>query len=66
METKNLRYETETTYIAELDRTIIWREVYLGDEPVQTMLVGWYYGEPDEKSTETFSFFPLIATYEFE
>lgn len=38
-----------TTYVD--DRTIIWRDVNKGTEPVSTEIIGWYFGEPTEEDT---------------
>lgn len=58
-----VRDEYRTTYIPSEDVTIVWQELYLDDEPLQTSLVGFYYGEPDEQSTKDFSNMPLTAQF---
>lgn len=56
--------EFSTNYIREEDITIIWQHVNIEScDFSQRTLVGWYYGEPDDKSTEDFSSMPLTAQF---
>lgn len=60
-------------YSEEIDCTVVWQYMFLEKErqgstepehiPVQQTILGWYHGEPDEKSTEHFSNSTLIADY---
>ena len=63
-QTFNVRSKIETSYLPSDDITIIWKDLYVCDECVQRALVGFHYGETDAKATETFSFNPLIASFE--
>lgn len=63
-QTFNIRTKIETSYLPSDDITIIWKDTYVCDECAQRALVGFHYGETDEKTTETFSFNPLIASFE--
>lgn len=57
-----VRIEYTTNYIPSEDVTIIWQHVEIEDcDFIQRALVGWYYGEPDDKSNEYYSSMPLIA-----
>ena len=43
----------ETIYAPADDITFIMEHIQTDQgEPVQTAVVGWYYGEPDEENTE--------------
>lgn len=44
----------ETVYAPAADITFIMRETTRDGEPVSTEVVGFYYGEPDEESTQHF------------
>lgn len=61
-------FETEievffTTYAPETDMTFIMKEVGKGADVLTTECVGWYYGKPDDKTTELYTG-KLIAKYE--
>lgn len=68
-----LKKEVYTTYDAEFDRTIIWMDLYIEKEsrspadiqikPIQTAILGWYYGVPNATATEQFSNSTIIAQY---
>lgn len=66
METK-IYTEIHTSYIPEDDITIIWQDMYRTDgnttDCIQRVVIGWYYGEPDERCTADFSDSALIANY---
>lgn len=50
-----LKKVIEALYSPYGDMTFIMEDTYDEDgEPVSTECVGWYYGEPDEKSTKVF------------
>lgn len=53
----------ETSYIPEQDKTVIWQHLYIKDELFQTILIGWYFGEPDEKTTKDFSYHANVAQF---
>lgn len=60
--------EIRTSYIPDEDITIVWQDMYKyadghGDELIQTTIVGWYCGEPDEKTTKSYSCSNLIGQY---
>lgn len=60
--------ELETSYIPDLDITVVWQNMYKyvegeGDEHIQRALVGWYHGSPDDKSTAFYGTAPLIGSY---
>lgn len=63
-QTFNVRTKIETSYLPSDDITIIWKDTYVCDECIQRALVGFHYGETDAKTTETFSFNSLIASFE--
>lgn len=58
-----LKTEIYTTYVEGYDRTIVWQEMYLGDLHLQTTIMGWYYGEPDDEATKQYSNSTIIAQY---
>lgn len=63
--------EFETSYIHDLDITIVWQNMYLYVDDkvvdfVQRALVGWYHGEPDDKVTPSYANMPLIGQYIFD
>lgn len=60
---KQLRYDNYTTYIRSEDITIVWQDMWFEDECIQRSLVGFYYGEPDARSTADFSNMPLTAQF---
>lgn len=70
---KRLKRTIYTTYIEELDRTIVWQDLDLEEEvpgqsnidiePVQTSIMGWYHGEPTDEATESFSHNAIVAQY---
>ena len=62
----NWSTEIVTNYIPDEDITIVWQLLYVGEENIQRTLVGWYHGEPDERSTETFSHLGVMAQYYFD
>lgn len=51
--------EITTSYIPGDDITIIWQDMYKTDDEkvtrIQRLVVGWYYGEPNDNSTAFFS-----------
>lgn len=55
--------ELHTNYIPEEDVTIVWQWLLVDGRCVQNALVGWYCGEPDEKSTAFYSNMPTIGQY---
>lgn len=59
----NVRYEFYTTYLPTEDITVVWQDLIVDNECIQRSLVGFYYGEPDEQSTENFSNMPLTAQF---
>lgn len=63
MPNNRITAEITTNYIPAEDITIVWQHLYVGDESIQRTLVGWYHGEPDEKSTKTFSHLNVMAQY---
>ena len=58
-----LKTEIYTTYVEGYDRTIVWQEMYIGEEPLQTAILGWYYGQPNDEATKQFSDSSIIAQY---
>lgn len=60
---KSIRYDVDTSYIPDKDITVIWQDMYVDNELVQRTLAGFYYGEPDDGSTERFSNMPLNAQF---
>lgn len=54
-----------TAYSPKTDLTFIMRETISVDK-VTTECIGWYYGEPNEEDTETFSDGCMKSTYENE
>ena len=50
-----MKTEIITTYAPSTDITFILQETCAEDgDPISTEVVGFYYGEPDEKSTDHF------------
>lgn len=49
------------------DKTFVMRDTYYDGEPRYSECVGWYFGEPDDKSTEEYSHGgkDLIAIFDF-
>lgn len=53
----------EATHAPDTDITFIMEYIETNEgEPVQTSVVGWYYGEPDEGNT-AYYIGKLTATY---
>lgn len=46
------------------DLTFIMKETWYGQEPVESEVVGFYYGEPNKEETEYFKDKGVKATYE--
>ena len=61
--TTEVRTEFHVTYILTEDATIVWQYLFVGDECIQRTIVGWYHGDPDERSTEMFSRLGVMAQY---
>lgn len=55
--------EITTNYIPEEDITIVWQLLYVDGENIQRTIVGWYHGETNEESTETFSRLGVMGQY---
>ena len=55
--------EITTNYITGEDITIVWQLLYVDDENIQRTIVGWYHGEPDERSTKDFSHLNVMGQY---
>lgn len=55
--------EITTNYIPGEDITIVWQLLYVDGENIQRTIVGWYHGEPDEKSTKDFSHLGVMGQY---
>ena len=54
----------ETAYAPNTDMTFIVEYIETDEgEPIQTSVVGWHYGEPDEHSHDFIG--KLTATYEY-
>ena len=47
--------EVYGTYIPGEDKTAVWHDVYVDGELIVSQLVGWYCGEPDDKTTAEYS-----------
>ena len=47
--------EVYGTYIPGEDKTAVWHNVYVDGELIVSQLVGWYCGEPDDKTTAEYS-----------
>lgn len=59
----SVRTEITTSYIHADDITIVWQDMFVGDELVQRILTGWYYGSSDIELTAQYADMPLIAQY---
>lgn len=61
----NVTEKFRMSYIPEEDVTIVWQDLIVDDECVQTSLVGWYHGEPDDAILEKYysSHLQNIARY---
>lgn len=60
--------EITTSYIPERGITVIWQDLYTyvegeGDTCIQSALIGWYHGEPNDYYTAFYSNNALIANY---
>jgi len=49
-----MREEIYTAYAQNNDMTFIMKDTYEGDEVKSTECIGWYYGSPCERDTNTF------------
>ena len=49
-----MKKEIYTTYAPNTDITFIMCDTFEGTEIKSTEVVGWYYGEPDNDSTNAF------------
>ena len=58
-----IKTELEVDYLPNRDVTILWQNLYVGDDIVQTCIVGFYHGCPDDRATAAFNMQPLIAQY---
>lgn len=58
--------EIVTNYIPNEDITVVWQLLYIDGENIQRTTVGWYHGEPDEKSTKDFSHLGVMGQYLFD
>ena len=58
-----VKTEVYTTYDAALDRTVVWQDLVVGDLCVQTAILGWYYGKPNNLNTTLYSNSRLVAQY---
>ncbi len=55
----------ETDHAPHMDITVIMEHIETDEgEPVQSSIVGWYYGEPNEESTAHF-IGKLTTTYDY-
>ena len=52
---KSITEDIHATYIVNEDKTVVWHNVYVDDEILTSELAGWYHGEPNEESTQSFS-----------
>ena len=52
----NLTEDIDATYIPGEDKTMVWRKLYLNGECIVEELTGWYHGEPNQKTTEEYSY----------
>ena len=57
--------EIYTAYAERNDITYIMKDTYDNGDLLTTEVVGWYYGEPDEKNTRDF-IGDLVAVYDTE
>lgn len=53
MHKRPYRFEYEVAYVEELDRTVIFRNVYIQDDLIAIQFVQWYSGEPDDYCTKS-------------
>lgn len=58
--------EITTNYIPTEDITIVWQLLYVDGENIQRTIVGWYHGEPDERSTKDFSHLTVMGQYIYD
>ena len=59
----DIRTELYATYVPCEDVTVVWQHMYVGEEFIQRIIVGWYCGEPDAESTEQFSHLSIMGQY---
>lgn len=50
----NCREEIYTAYAPNTDMTFIMKDVYKDNEAIETEVIGWYYGAPNENFTIAF------------
>ena len=43
------RVERFTTYDTQYDISVIFEQIFEGDELISQSVIGWYYGEPNEE-----------------
>jgi hypothetical protein len=60
---KSIHEEIYTTYVHDEDITVIWQNVYYCGDLLQKSLIGFYYGQPDERNTKDFSDMPHTAQF---
>lgn len=59
----DIRYEFYATYIPSEDITVVWQNLYVKEDCIQRSLVSFYYGEPDDATTKSYSQMPLTAQF---
>lgn len=63
-----IKVEYYCSYIPTEDKTIVWQDLIAIDnhdeqQLIQTALVGWYCGEPDDKVTKDYCSMPTIGQF---
>lgn len=48
------------------DITFLMEEIWDGEDPVESKVVGFYYGEPNEEDTKYFAHRGVIAKYDYQ
>lgn len=70
---KRLKKDVFATYIEDIDCTVVWQDLWLEEErhgqpdlemePVQRVILGWYFGKPNKAETEHYSMSTTVAQY---
>lgn len=51
-------------YSSNGDITFLMEETWDGDQPIESEIVGFYYGEPNERDTKYFAHRGVLAKYD--
>lgn len=51
------------TYIPSEDKTVVWQDLFVNGELVQTIITGWHYGEPDRNTLKDYGYNNNVAHF---